>query len=242
MSESRPKPRGNVDEAEIRKFEAMADNWWDPAGDFAPLHRMNPLRLGYIDKRAPLAGCRVLDVGCGGGILSEAMATAGARVTGIDLATAPLAVARLHAAASGLDVEYLETSAEELADERPGEYDVVTCLEMIEHVPDPGGVIGACARLTRAGGHVFFSTINRNAKAFMLAIVAAEYVLRMVPRGTHEYEKLVRPSELEAWARAAGLGLIDLTGIRYNPVTQHFSLTDDVDVNYIAHFRPRAAA
>ncbi|MEJ2603208.1 MAG: bifunctional 2-polyprenyl-6-hydroxyphenol methylase/3-demethylubiquinol 3-O-methyltransferase UbiG [Gammaproteobacteria bacterium] len=242
MSDPDGKSPENVDAAEIRKFEAMAESWWDPLGDFAPLHRMNPLRLGYIDARAPLAGRSVLDIGCGGGILSEAMAAAGATVTGIDLAAGPLAIARRHASESGVEVEYLETSAEALAAERAGAYDIVTCLEMIEHVPDPAGVIDACSRLVGSEGDVFFSTINRNAKAFMLAIVAAEYVLRMLPRGTHEYEKLIRPSELEAWARAAGLDLKEITGIRYNPVTRQFSLTGDVDVNYIAHCRKREAA
>jgi 2-polyprenyl-6-hydroxyphenyl methylase/3-demethylubiquinone-9 3-methyltransferase len=202
---------------------------------------MNPLRLRFIDERAPLSGHRVLDIGCGGGILSEAMAQSGATVTGIDLAAGPLAVARQHARDSGVEVEYLETSAEALADERPQTYDVVTCLEMLEHVPEPGRVIAACSRLVRPGGDVFFSTINRTGKAFALAIVGAEYVLRLLPRGTHEYDKLIRPSELEAWARRADLRLEELTGVRYNPLTRHFSLTDDVDVNYMAHFRRRAA-
>lgn len=242
MSEPDARSPRNVDAAEIRKFEAMAESWWDPEGDFAPLHRMNPLRLGYIDGHAPLAGRRVLDIGCGGGILSEAMAAAGAEVTGIDLAVGPLAIARKHAAESGVEIEYLETGAEALAEDRAGHYDIVTCLEMIEHVPDPAGVVDACSRLAGSDGHVFFSTINRNAKAFMLAIVAAEYVLRMLPRGTHEYEKLVRPSELEEWGRRAGLELKDIAGIRYNPVTRHFSLTDDVDVNYITYLRKRATA
>ncbi len=241
MSDPEANTGGNVDEGEIRKFEAMAETWWDPDGDFAPIHQMNPLRLGYIDERAPIANRRVLDIGCGGGILSEAMARAGAQVTGIDLAAAPLAVARRHAAESGVEVEYLETSAENLAAERPEAYDVVTCLEMLEHVPDPGAVVAACSRLVRPSGDIFFSTINRTAKAFALAIVGAEYVLRLLPRGTHEYDKLIRPSELEAWARQAELRLEELTGVRYNPLTRHFSLTDDVDVNYIVHCRRRAA-
>ena len=239
MNDPQAKTGGNVDEGEIRKFEAMAETWWDPDGDFAPIHQMNPLRLGYIDERAPLAGRRVLDIGCGGGILSEAMAAAGAEVTGIDLAAGPLAVARTHARESGVEVEYLETGAEDLAAERPEAYEVITCLEMLEHVPEPASVIAACSRLVRPGGDVFFSTINRTAKAFALAIVGAEYVLRLLPRGTHEYEKLIRPSELEAWARQADLRLEELTGVRYNPLTRHFSLTSDVDVNYIAHFRRR---
>ncbi|WP_405229231.1 bifunctional 2-polyprenyl-6-hydroxyphenol methylase/3-demethylubiquinol 3-O-methyltransferase UbiG [Lentisalinibacter sediminis] len=241
MNDPQANSGGNVDESEIRKFEAMAETWWDPDGDFAPIHQMNPLRLGYIDERAPLSGRKVLDIGCGGGILSEAMSAAGAEVTGIDLAPAPLAVARTHAGESGLEVEYLETGAEDLAAARPEAYDVVTCLEMLEHVPRPGSVIDACSRLVRPGGHVFFSTINRTAKAFALAIVGAEYLLRLLPRGTHEYEKLIRPSELEAWARLADLRLEELTGVRYNPLTRHFSLTNDVDVNYIAHFRRRGA-
>lgn len=237
MSDPASSPDANVDRAEIDKFEAMAATWWDPDGDFAPLHRMNPLRLHYIDERAPLKGRRVLDIGCGGGILSEAMAAAGADVTGIDMADAPLAVAKAHLSQSGVEVEYLNSSAERLASERADQYDIVTCLEMLEHVPEPAGVIEACRTLTRPGGDIFFSTINRNAKAFALAIVAAEYILRMLPRGTHEYDKLIRPSELEAWARSTGLALQDLAGIRYNPLTRDFRLTRDVDVNYIAHFR-----
>lgn len=239
MNDPQTKTGGNVDEAEIRKFEAMAETWWDPDGDFAPIHQMNPLRLRYIDERAPLSGRHVLDIGCGGGILSEAMADSGAEVTGIDLAPGPLAVARRHAAESGVEVEYLEISAESLAAERPESWDTVTCLEMLEHVPEPARVIAACSQLVRPGGDVFFSTINRTAKAFALAIVGAEYVLGLLPRGTHEYEKLIRPSELEGWARQAGLSLQELTGVRYNPLTRHFSLTDDVDVNYMAHFRRR---
>ncbi len=241
MNDPQAKPGGNVDPGEIRKFEAMAETWWDPDGDFAPIHQMNPLRLGYIDERAPLSGRKVLDIGCGGGILSEAMAAAGAEVTGIDLAAGPLEVARRHAAETGVEVDYVETGAEDLAAQRPEAYDIVTCLEMLEHVPEPASVIEACSRLVRPGGNVFFSTINRTAKAFALAIVGAEYVLRLLPRGTHEYEKLIRPSELEAWARQADLRLEELTGVRYNPLTRHFSLATDVDVNYIAHFRRRGA-
>ena len=233
---------GNVDPAEIAKFEALAARWWDPRGDFRPLHELNPLRLDYIDRRAPLASRRAVDVGCGGGILAEAMAAKGAEVTGIDLAQAPLAVARLHLAEAGLDVEYLHTDAERLAAERPGEYDVVTCLEMLEHVPRPSAVVAACAALVRPGGHVFFSTINRNPKAFALAIVGAEYLLRLLPAGTHEYRKFIRPSELEQWARRAGLHLRESTGIHYNPLSRRFSLGADLDVNYLMHFERPADA
>ncbi len=227
----------NVDPQEISKFNALASRWWDPAGDFKPLHQINPLRLGYIAERAGLEGRRVIDVGCGGGILSEAMAAAGARVTGIDMAEAPLGVARLHLLESGLDVEYLQASAERMADERAGEYDVVTCLEMLEHVPDPAGVVAACHALVRPGGHVFFSTINRNPKAFLLAIVGAEYVLRLLPRGTHEYARLIRPSELESFARHAGLSLEGMTGMHYNPLTDKYWLGGNLHVNYLIHCR-----
>ena len=227
----------NVDPQEISKFNALASRWWDPAGDFKPLHQINPLRLGYIAERAGLEGRRVIDVGCGGGILSEAMAAAGAHVTGIDMAEAPLGVARLHLLESGLDVEYLQASAERMADERAGEYDVVTCLEMLEHVPDPAGVVAACHALVRPGGHVFFSTINRNPKAFLLAIVGAEYVLRLLPRGTHEYARLIRPSELETFARRAGLTLEGMTGMHYNPLTDKYWLGGNLHVNYLIHCR-----
>jgi 2-polyprenyl-6-hydroxyphenyl methylase/3-demethylubiquinone-9 3-methyltransferase len=230
-------PEHNVDEAEIAKFDALAARWWDPSGDFRPLHEINPLRLDYIRQRADLAGRRVLDVGCGGGILAEAMAVKGARVTGIDMAERPLAVARLHQAESGTDVEYLRSTAEALADARPGEYDVVTCLEMLEHVPSPTAVIDACVRLVKPGGDVFFSTINRNPKAFLLAIVGAEYLLRMLPAGTHEYDKFIRPSELESWARHAGLELSSSIGLHYNPLTREYSLGGNIDVNYLMHFR-----
>lgn len=227
----------NVDPQEISKFNALASRWWDPGGDFKPLHQINPLRLGYIAERAGLEGRRIIDVGCGGGILSEAMAAAGARVTGIDLAEAPLGVARLHLLESGLDVEYLQASAEQAAAERAGTYDVVTCLEMLEHVPDPASVVAACHALVRPGGHVFFSTINRNPKAFLFAIVGAEYVLRLLPRGTHEYARLIRPSELEAFARQAGLSVEHLTGMHYNPLTDKYWLGGNLHVNYIVHCR-----
>lgn len=223
----------NVDGAEIAKFEALAERWWDPQSEFRPLHEINPLRLGYIDERAPLAGKRAIDIGCGGGLVSEGMARMGAAVTGVDMGEAPLAVARLHAEQSGVSVEYLQATAEQMAAERAGQYDVVTCLEMLEHVPDPGAVIRACAELVKPGGQVFFSTINRNPKAFLFAIVGAEYILRLLPRGTHEYAKLIKPSELAAWCRDAGLEVRDTTGMVYNPLTQVYRLNRDVAVNYL---------
>lgn len=231
----------NVDPAEMAKFNGLAARWWDAEGDFRPLHQINPLRLDWIRERAELRGKAVVDVGCGGGILTEAMAGAGAAVTGIDMADAPLAVARLHQAESGAEVEYLKTRAEDLADGRPGQFDVVTCLEMLEHVPDPAAVIEACRTLVKPGGSVFFSTINRNPKSFLFAIVGAEYVLRLLPRGTHEYQKFIKPSELEGWARDAGLRIEDSIGLHYNPLTRAYSLGPNVDVNYIQHYvRPDA--
>ncbi len=227
----------NVDPAEMAKFNGLAARWWDTEGDFRPLHQINPLRLDWIRERADLAGKTVVDVGCGGGILTEAMARAGARVTGIDMAEAPLSVARLHQIESGAEVEYLQTRAEDLAAERAGDFDVVTCLEMLEHVPDPSLVIEACKTLVKPGGHVFFSTINRNPKSFLFAIVGAEYVLRLLPKGTHEYQKFIRPSELEEWARHAGLEIADSIGLHYNPVTRIYSLGPNVDVNYIQYYR-----
>lgn len=227
----------NVDAAEVAKFDSLASRWWDAEGEFRPLHEINPLRLDWIRGFADLEGCRALDVGCGGGILTEALAGCGARVTGIDMAEAPLAVARLHAVESGAEVDYRQTTAEELADEEPGAFDIVTCLEMLEHVPSPPGVIASAARLVRPGGDVFFSTINRNPKSFLLAIVGAEYVLRLLPAGTHEYQKFIRPSELEAWAREAGLELRASTGLHYNPVTKVYSLGPGLQVNYMMHFR-----
>ena len=227
---------GNVDVAEIAKFDALATRWWDPDGDFRPLHEINPLRLDYIRQRAELDGRSVIDVGCGGGILTEALARQGARVTGIDMAEAPLAVARLHQAESGTDVDYRHATAEDIASQAAGQFDVVTCLEMLEHVPSPAAVVKACAEIVRPGGHVFFSTINRNPKSFLFAIVGAEYLLRLLPKGTHEYEKFIRPSELEEWARHAGLELRSSIGLHYNPLTKEYSLGANVDVNYLMHF------
>jgi len=223
----------NVDPAEIAKFEALASRWWDPGSEFKPLHDINPLRLRWINERAPLNGKNVLDVGCGGGILSESMAALGANVTGIDLGDAPLAVARLHLRESGQTVDYRKISAEDLAREHPQAFDVVTCLEMLEHVPDPASTVRACAALVKPGGHVFFSTINRNPKSWLMAIVGAEYVLRLLPRGTHEYKLFIRPSELDRMARAAGLQPRELTGMHYNPLSRTYSLGPGVDVNYL---------
>jgi len=226
---------GNVDRDEIARFEALAERWWDPESDCRPLHDINPARLEWIDERATLAGKHVLDVGCGGGILAESMAARGARVTAIDMAQASLAVARIHLQVTGLEVEYLQSTAEAHAADRPGAYDAVTCLEMLEHVPDAGQVVAACARLVRPGGQVFFSTINRNAKAFALAILGAEYVLRLLPRGTHRYAKLIRPSELAGWIRDGGLELVGFAGMHYNPFTRDCRVGGSVDVNYLAH-------
>jgi len=225
----------NVDHAEVGKFEAMASRWWDPDSEFKPLHDINPLRLDYIDQHAGLAGKTVLDVGCGGGILAESMAARGARVTGIDMGEAPLEVAQLHKLESGVEVEYRRITAEQLAAEMPGHFDVVTCMEMLEHVPDPASVIAACARLVKPGGQVFFSTINRNPKAYLFAVIGAEYVLRLLPKGTHDFAKFIRPSELEGSIRQAGLRLKELTGMSYNPFTRSYSLGRDLDVNYMAY-------
>jgi len=223
----------NVDHAEIAKFEALAHRWWDRESEFKPLHEINPLRVNWIDERVGLAGKKVLDVGCGGGILSESMALRGATVTAIDMGEAPLAVARLHQLESGVEVDYRQSTAEQLAAEMPGQFDVVTCLEMLEHVPDPASVIQACQRLVKPGGQVFFSTINRNPKAWLLAIVGAEYVLKMLPRGTHDFKKFIRPAELGAWSRAAGLAVKDIVGLTYNPLSRTYKLGSDVDVNYM---------
>lgn len=224
----------NADPAELAKFSDLAHRWWDPESEFRPLHQINPLRLAWIEGLVPLSGKRVLDVGCGGGILADAMARQGAQVTGIDLAGKALKVAQLHALEAGTQgVEYREISAEAIAAEQPGSFDVVTCMEMLEHVPDPSSVVRACAALVKPGGHVFFSTINRNAKAFLFAIVGAEYVLSMLPRGTHEYAKFIKPSELAAYCRSADLSLQQTRGLEYNPLSQHYWLSADTSVNYL---------
>ncbi|MEM7431759.1 MAG: bifunctional 2-polyprenyl-6-hydroxyphenol methylase/3-demethylubiquinol 3-O-methyltransferase UbiG [Pseudomonadota bacterium] len=230
----------NVDAAEVAKFDALAARWWDPEGEFRPLHQINPLRLDWIRSRCSLDGKTVVDVGCGGGILTESMAAAGATVTGIDMAEKPLAVAKLHQHESGAAVDYQQCSAEALAEARPEAFDVVTCLEMLEHVPSPGSVIQSVADMLIPGGDAFFSTINRNPKSFLFAIVGAEYILKLLPAGTHQYEKLIRPSELEGWARAAGLEHQVSIGMHYNPITKVYSLGDGLDVNYLMHFKKPA--
>jgi len=232
----------NVDAAEVAKFDALAARWWDPDGEFRPLHEINPLRLDWIRQFADLDGCKVLDIGCGGGILTEAMAAAGATATGLDMAEKPLAVARLHQIESGLDVNYQQGTAEELAAKEAGQYDVVTCLEMLEHVPDPSQVIASACQLVRPGGEVFFSTINRTPKSFMFAIIGAEYILNLLPAGTHEYQKFIRPSELESWARGAGLQHRSSIGMHYNPLTREYTLAPGLEVNYLMHFhRPESS-
>jgi len=235
MSASPPPASANADRDELARFDALAARFWDSQGDFRPLHMLNPVRLQFIAARAPPAGRRILDVGCGGGLLSEALARAGAEVTGIDLAPGMVEVARLHAAESGLAIDYRIASAEALALERPAHFDTITCMEMLEHVPDPAAMTATLARLLAPGGALFVSTLNRNLKSFLLAIVGAEYVLRLIPPGTHEYERLIRPAELARWGRAAGLTLVELAGIDFNPLTGHVALSDDVSVNYLAH-------
>ncbi len=229
--------RDNVDPAEVAKFDALASRWWDPDGEFHSLHEINPLRLDWIRQHVNLSGLKIVDIGCGGGILAESMAAAQATVTGIDMAEGPLAVARLHQHESGTEVDYRHSTAEELAASEAGSYDVVTCLEMLEHVPDPSQVIKSCAELVKPGGHVFFSTINRNPKSFAFAIVGAEYVLKLLPAGTHEYGKFIRPSELETWARQAGLTHTNSIGMHYNPLTKEYSLGENLDVNYLMYFQ-----
>ncbi|MEX1196930.1 MAG: bifunctional 2-polyprenyl-6-hydroxyphenol methylase/3-demethylubiquinol 3-O-methyltransferase UbiG [Pseudohongiellaceae bacterium] len=227
----------NVDQHEIHKFESLAARWWDPDSEFRPLHEINPLRVGFISSKVNPAGQKCVDIGCGGGLLSEALAHHGADMTAIDLAEASLSVARLHQLESGLDIRYENLSAEALAEREPEQYDIVTCLEMLEHVPDPAAVVEACARLARPGGHLFFSTINRNPKAWLFAIVGAEYVLKLLPRGTHEYERFIRPSELDGWCRAHDLQRGESRGMGYNPLTRRYFLQNNVDVNYLVHYR-----
>ncbi len=234
---SEQKPNANIDAAEIARFEAMAPIWWDRQGDYKALHDINGLRLDYINQRAPLAGKSVLDIGCGGGILSEAMAFLGAAVTGIDMGEAALGVARLHLRNSGLDVDYQQATAEQFAEIHPAKFDVVTCLELLEHVPDPASVIKACKTLVRPGGDVFFATLNRNLKSFLFAIIGAEYILGLVRKGTHTYRKFIRPTELKDWAEAAGLSFRDLRGLHYNPILRRYTLGGNTHVNYLAHFR-----
>lgn len=223
----------NADQIELDKFAQMAHRWWDPNSEFKPLHDINPLRLDYIDRIAGLAGKTVLDIGCGGGILSESMAQRGANVTGIDLGDKALKVAKLHKLESGVNVDYRLISAEDLAQEQPQHYDVVTCMEMLEHVPDPAQVVQACAQLVKPGGHVFFSTLNRNAKSYLLAVVGAEYVLNLLPRGTHDYAKFIKPSELSRACREAGLDVADVTGMSYHPLSKTYTLGKDTSVNYL---------
>ena len=230
-------PENNVDRGEIGKFDSLANRFWDVRGEFRPLHSLNPVRAQFVMERAPIAGANVLDVGCGGGLLCEALARAGGKVTGCDLAPGMIEVARLHAAEQGLDIGYKVASAEELAGANAGGFDVVTCMEMLEHVPDPQQMIRTLATLVKPGGALFVSTINRNLKSFLLAIVAAEYVLNLIPRGTHEYERLIRPSQLERWGRSAGLTLSELAGLEYNPLTSSSRLSHDTSVNYLAHLQ-----
>lgn len=226
----------NVDPAEIDKFQAIANRWWDEESEFKPLHRINPLRVDYIERQAgDLAGKKILDIGCGGGLLTEALAARGAEVTGIDMAEKSLSIARLHLYESGLSVDYQHTSAEAFAEVKPREFDIVTCLEMLEHVPDPESVIEAAATLLKPGGQLFLSTINRNPKSFMLAIIGAEYILNMLPRGTHDYKKLIKPSELAAVCRKHNLNIEDISGITYSPISDRYQISKDIDVNYLMH-------
>ncbi|MBQ0756553.1 MAG: bifunctional 2-polyprenyl-6-hydroxyphenol methylase/3-demethylubiquinol 3-O-methyltransferase UbiG [Amphritea sp.] len=238
MTDSQNNTGANIDPQEIAKFEELASRWWDRESEFKPLHDINPLRVDFIDQLASLNGKKILDVGCGGGILSEAMAHRGAEVTGIDMGEAPLKVAKLHGLESGVSVSYRQITVEELAMEQPGSYDIVTCMEMMEHVPDPSSIVDACSRLVKPGGHVFFSTLNRNPKSYMMAIVGAEYLLKLVPKGTHDFKKFIRPSELASWIRQSGLQSKKITGLTYNPLSKSYKLNDqDVDVNYMVATR-----
>ena len=226
----------NIDPSEIAKFEALASRWWDPSSEFAPLHQINPLRLDYIAGRAVLDGCRALDVGCGGGLLTEGLWSRGARVVGIDAGAAPIGVARLHARQSEAEIDYRITTAEDLVQQKEASFDLICCLEMLEHVPDPSLIIDACSKLVKQNGRVFFSTINRNPKSYFFAIVGAEYVLNLLPKGTHNYEKFIRPSEIDRWARACNLSVSSMIGMTYNPITKKYKLSDDVSVNFISHY------
>jgi 2-polyprenyl-6-hydroxyphenyl methylase/3-demethylubiquinone-9 3-methyltransferase len=234
---SKSKTVENIDSAEIARFEAMASVWWDRQGNYKALHDINGLRLDYINQRAPLAGKTVLDVGCGGGILSEAVASLGAVVTGIDMGEVALGVARLHLRQSGLKVDYQQATAEQFAETHPDRFDVVTCLELLEHVPDPASVVAACKTLARPGGDVFFATLNRNLKSFLFAIIGAEYILGLVRRGTHNYRKFIKPAELKDWAMHAGLSLMDLTGLHYTPILRRYTLGGNTHVNYLMHYK-----
>jgi 2-polyprenyl-6-hydroxyphenyl methylase / 3-demethylubiquinone-9 3-methyltransferase len=224
----------NIDPAEVEKFNAQAHRWWDKAGEFKPLHELNPLRLSFVQSHIALDGKRVMDVGCGGGILAESLAITGANVTGIDMAENVLKVAKMHALSSKLDIDYQQTTAEAAAETMPGQFDVVTCMELLEHVPDPQSLIKACATLVKPGGKLFFSTINRNVKAYLMSIVGAEYIMRMLPKGTHDYDKFIKPSELEAWLSEANVNLKQLKGMSYQPLSKNFKLSDNVSVNYLA--------
>ncbi|MDX2423239.1 MAG: bifunctional 2-polyprenyl-6-hydroxyphenol methylase/3-demethylubiquinol 3-O-methyltransferase UbiG [Amphritea sp.] len=238
MTHTQNNAGANIDPQEIAKFEELASRWWDRDSEFKPLHDINPLRVDFIDRIASLSGKKVLDVGCGGGILSEAMAHRGAEVTGIDMGEAPLKVAKLHGLESGVSVTYRQVTVEELATEQPESYDIVTCMEMMEHVPDPSSIVDACSRLVKPGGHVIFSTLNRNPKSYMMAIVGAEYLLKLVPKGTHDFNKFIRPSELASWIRQSGLNSEKITGLTYNPLSKSYKLNDrDVDVNYMVATR-----
>lgn len=227
----------NVDPAEVAKFDALADSWWDPEGQSKPLHQINPLRLQFISERTPLKNAKIVDVGCGGGILTESLALSGADATGIDMGELPLEIARLHALEAGLKINYQQITAEAMAAAHPDTYDAVTCMEMLEHVPDPQAIINACAAMVKPGGDVYFSTLNRNPKAWLLAIVGAEYIANMLPKGTHDYARFIKPSELARACREAGLTVSAIAGISYNPLTRKYTLTDDVDVNYLIHCR-----
>lgn len=227
----------NVDPAEVAKFEALASSWWDPEGESKPLHEINPLRFSYIESRSPLIGKKVIDVGCGGGILAETLAKNWAEVTGIDMGEMPLKIAKLHALEAELSIDYQQTTAEAKAEQTAGEFDVVTCMEMLEHVPDPVSIINACSQLVKPGGDVFFSTLNRHPKAYLVAVLGAEYVMKMLPKGTHDYQRFIKPSEMASWCRQAGLEVANITGLSYHPLTQSYTLGDDVKVNYLMHCR-----